>query len=292
MCVKFTAMSQFISAAEQWLGSNTAIPATQQRKLAELVPELLVDLPASSQKFISIAGPPGTGKSTLAGACCAALESAGHRCLIISLDDYYLPKEQRIKLARSEHALFEVRGVPGTHDLELLLEHLHALMDPDHGDIEVPRFDKSTDDRREEPEIIEAGLIPDFVFIEGWIVGVPPQSGGELLACSNQFEEENDPDGEWRVQVNANLYDYFAELSAFIQERWYLNAPDWDSVIEWRLLQEQSAHQGRLTNEQDVSTFLQYYHRLCLHMQANCVQWADVIIDFDANHVPEIRSQV
>ncbi|MFT5139718.1 MAG: D-glycerate 3-kinase [Lysobacterales bacterium] len=290
MCVKFTAMSQFISAAEQWLSSNTVIPLARQRVLAEIVPALLVDYPTSSQRIISIAGPPGTGKSTLAGACCAALEDAGLTCLVISLDDYYLPKAQRLKLARSEHSLFEVRGVPGTHELDLLLVHLQALMDPDHGHIEMPQFDKSLDDRNEEPKMIKAGFVPAFIFIEGWIVGAPPQSGGDLLTCANQFEEENDPDGEWRNQVNANLYDYFTELNRFIQERWYLNAPGWDSVLEWRLLQAQSAHQGLLSNKHDVCRFLEHYHRLCMHMQAKCEQWADVIIDFDTTHVPVIRS--
>jgi D-glycerate 3-kinase len=287
--VKFPAMSQFIAAAKQWLSTNTSILPDRQQALADIVPSLLSDYPASSQKITSIAGPPGTGKSTLAGACSSALENTGVSCLVLSLDDYYLPRTERMKLAKEEHSLFAVRGVPGTHDLSLLMAHLDALKDSGHGPLEIPLFDKFLDDRQEDVKIVDAGFVPDHIFIEGWVAGVPPQSGGKLLNCMGQFEEENDADGEWRMLVNANLYDYFSELDSHIDERWFLNAPNWDSVIEWRLLQEQSSPNGLLKNSGDVGRFLDYYHRLCAHMQAECESWANVIIDLDARHMPKIR---
>ena len=248
MSVKFPAMSQFISAAEEWLNTNTSMPREQRQALAEIVPVLLKDCSDSGQKIFSVAGPPGTGKSTLAGTCAAALESERISSIVISLDDYYLPAADRQKLSRSEHPLFSVRGVPGTHDLDLLITHLEQLSRPDHEDILMPLFNKSIDDRLDTPGIVKAGFVPANVFIEGWIAGVPPQGTGALLGPVNEFEEEQDPDSEWRCRVNSYLYDYFHALDPFINCRWYLKAPDWESVIAWRWDQELNDQQSRFSS--------------------------------------------
>ncbi len=288
MRVKFTAMSQFIAAAQEWLSTHISAAPDQCRALAKLVPVLLEDYSDSSANVISISGPPGSGKSTFAGACVAALESDGIKGIVISLDDYYLPAAEREKLSRTEHPLFSVRGVPGTHDLDLLADHVRALADPEHADIELPRFDKSLDDRLEETRIIESGFIPGFIFVEGWIIGVPPQSSAALMSPVSLFEEEHDPDAEWRSRVNANLYDYHKALELELNARWYLRAPDWESVIDWRLQQEQESQQMLLENREDVMGFLDHYRRLCLHMQTSCAEWADVIIQLDSAHLPVI----
>ena len=41
---------------------------------------------------------------------------------MLSLDDLYLPKAERLRLARDVHPLLATRGVPGTHDVALGVE--------------------------------------------------------------------------------------------------------------------------------------------------------------------------
>jgi D-glycerate 3-kinase len=284
-------MSQFIAAAEDWLISDASVPADQSRALAELMPTLLQDCTIGAQKVIAISGPPGTGKSTLAGACVAALGSADIPGIVISLDDYYLPAVDRSKLSRKEHPLFSVRGVPGTHDLGLLLDHLQDLADPGHPNLNLPLFDKSRDDRRVEQRVVKAGFTPAYIFVEGWIAGAPPQAANALLRPLSAFEEKLDSDGEWRSRVNAYLYDYHSELDPVLDSRWHLRAPDWDSVIEWRFLQERTGQQDLLKDRNDIVRFLDHYQRLCTHMHDSCGEWADIIIQFDHSHVPEIVNQ-
>ncbi len=286
-------MPQFISAAENWLIANTSVPTSQRHALTRVVDQLLHDQTGSCAKIIAISGAPGTGKSTLAAACAAALEDDRIRSIVLSLDDYYLPAATREELSRTEHPLFSARGVPGTHDLSLLLTHLNLLADPDHPDIKIPRFDKSNDDRLEDHRIVKAGFVPEFIFIEGWVVGVPPQSRGALLSACSKFEQQHDPDAKWRSCVNAYMFDYFKSLDPILTHRWYLQAPDWASVIKWRLNQaisdqQASAQQGRLNSRGEVSAFLNHFKRICDHMQATCSQWADVIIQIDADHLPGI----
>ena len=117
-------MEQFISAADHWLSAHTTIPQEQRTALARLVPELLQKMPEKQPAIIAVCGAPGTGKSTLANACLAGLNSFDTQGIVVSLDDYYLPRAERQTLSETEHPLFSVRGVPGTHDLDLLAEHL------------------------------------------------------------------------------------------------------------------------------------------------------------------------
>ena len=283
-------MTQFIAAAEKWLMASTSIPVRQRLALAGAIPGLLQSLPLSRPCVIAVSGPPGTGKSTIAHACSAALECTGQTSIVLSLDDYYLSSPERGKLSRSEHRLFAVRGVPGTHDFELLVEQLQVLLDPNHGEILLPIFDKYSDRRLKDSRKVAAGYSPEFVFIEGWIAGVPPQPGEQLLLPVNDLESSQDSDGEWRHRVNAQLYDYFSALDPLVDIRWHFQAPGWESVIEWRWLQEQASQQKMLKSRNEVANFLDYFQRLCKHMHNSCDQWADIIIQLDANHMPSIAS--
>lgn len=283
--------TQFIAAAENWLTANAAMPATQRSRLARLIPPLLDKLPDQRPCVIGLCGPPGTGKSTLAGACCAALNSNNVRCMVISLDDYYLPAAQRVHLAQAEHSLFLVRGVPGTHDLDLLKSQVLALCDPVHADIRMPRFDKSIDDRLPEAEVLPAGFRPQVIIIEGWMIGVPPQHERYLQVAVNALESKCDPDRDWRLRVNDYLQHYFKALDPLLDSRWTLLAPSWNTVIDWRWQQERDAEPRLLKSRAEVRKFLDHYQRLCLHLQKSSNQWADAIIQLDKNHVPRIVSK-
>ena len=61
-------------------------------------------LPAATPVF-AITGLQGSGKSTLAGALAEDLAGRGMTCAVLSLDDLYLTRTERERLAREVHPL-------------------------------------------------------------------------------------------------------------------------------------------------------------------------------------------
>ena len=70
----------------------------------------------------------------------AALTAAGSVAAAVSLDDFYLTRARRHALARTVHPLLATRGVPGTHDLPLLLDVLLRVRSG--RPVRLPVFDK------------------------------------------------------------------------------------------------------------------------------------------------------
>ncbi|HKK22797.1 MAG TPA: hypothetical protein VJ947_03845, partial [Pseudohaliea sp.] len=99
--------------------------------------------------IVGVNGSQGSGKST----CCAWLvqalrEEHGLSAIALSLDDFYLTRAERRALAATVHPLLATRGVPGTHDIDLLRRTLGDLMGQGGTKVvHVPRFDKARDDR-------------------------------------------------------------------------------------------------------------------------------------------------
>ena len=158
---------QCIAAACRWLLEHTRLDGDQRRAMAALTPDLTRRLGNGSQALVGIAGPPGSGKSTLAQMMKAVLNAQGRESIVLALDDYYLGAAARHDLARLEHPLFAIRGVPGTHDFDLLLEHLGVLKNREAATLELPRFDKSRDDRKNNPVRLTLTGQHDVVFVEG-----------------------------------------------------------------------------------------------------------------------------
>jgi D-glycerate 3-kinase len=61
-------------------------------------------------------------------------QAHGKKCADMSLDDFYLTRDEQVALSTSEegagNGLLELRGNPGTHDLPLALSTLKALQVP------------------------------------------------------------------------------------------------------------------------------------------------------------------
>src|SRR5919202_333912 len=90
-----------------------------------------------------ILGGQGTGKTTLGTVLTLILAQLGYRTLSLSLDDLYKTYAERQQLQEKDPRL-GWRGPPGTHDIELGIELLDQLRQPNPvKPILVPRFDKS-----------------------------------------------------------------------------------------------------------------------------------------------------
>jgi len=230
-------------------------------------------------------GGQGTGKTTVCRVLELLLAEAGYRCLTLSLDDFYLGRETREQLAKQVHPLLATRGVPGTHNIELLAKTLSAVASGEA--VDLPRFNKAEDDR--EPRAnwskVKAGV--DIVLLEGWCIGNLPQTEKELREPVNPLEADEDAEGVWRRYVNTCLAGNYRALFEQLHCLVMLCAPSMEAVLEWRTLQESKlAGQGgsRVMSEQEVQRFVQHYERLTRHALAEMPARADYLLQLDREH--------
>ncbi len=246
---------------------------------------------AGQPLLVGINGAQGTGKSTMASCLGMLLEHHyGLRCLILSIDDLYLTRQQRLQLADRVHPLLRSRGVPGTHDVMMGRELLQRICTADADTLlSIPRFDKARDDRAGEDNWpLHSGPV-DVVLFEGWCVGTPPQTAAALLAPVNTLEAEEDRDGIWRTYVNDCLADQYPQLFCLIDYMIFLRAPDMQAVTAWRMQQEaEMQHRAGATSgsmsQPELIRFIQHFERLTRHNFEVMPGLADTVFVFDHEH--------
>ncbi len=217
--------------------------------------------------LVGINGCQGSGKTSLANyVTCVLNEEHGIPAVQLSLDDFYLPRVQREALAETVHTLLRTRGVPGTHQVPLLLDTLAALRDPRNFPLSLPSFDKANDDRLPKTQWRTAAVPPRVVILEGWCLGAPPQPEDQLLGAVNPLEVREDPDLAWRRYVNDALTAYLPLYE--LVDLWVMfKAPSFDCVFNWRQEQEAKLTQsrpegGELMDDARLRRFIQHYQRL------------------------------
>lgn len=236
---------------------------------------------------LGICGAQGSGKSTLGEWLCADYVQRGIPAALLSIDDLYLTRADRERLAREVHPLLRTRGVPGTHDTALGLGTLAAI---DRGEAApLPRFGKAQDDRRPPADWDFAPARCRLMIFEGWCVGARPQSSDALLDPVNVLEAREDSTGSWRRFVNDALAGEYQRLFARIDLLLLLAAPGFEAVRGWRSQQERelrartdSAARG-LMNEADIARFVQHYERLTRHILAEMPSRADIVAHLGAD---------
>ncbi|MBV1917750.1 MAG: kinase [Sphingomonadaceae bacterium] len=239
---------------------------------------------------IGISGVQGCGKSVLTAALHGELLNDGISSAVLSIDDLYLPRDERLRLSRQVHPLLATRGPPGTHDIALGLEILAALHDGRA--FALPRFDKARDDRLPQTawEAGPAGC--QVLLFEGWCVGARPQRAEELSAPVNELEAREDAHGIWRSYVNEALAGSYQELFAKIDFVTLLQAPGFEVVLNWRMEQEQELRRqvqnsgGAVMDEAGVARFIQHYERISRHMLDEMPHRADMVIRLDERRMP------
>ena len=247
---------------------------------------------ANKPLFLGINGAQGTGKSTLADFLQLVLEEdEGWHIAVLSIDDFYLTRAERRKLSETVHPLLITRGVPGTHDLQLLLTCIEQLRNLDAGSkLPLPRFDKAQDDRAAfEIWPVVTGPV-DLIILEGWCVGSAPQASNALSQPINQLERDRDPAGKWRQFVNKQLEKGYADLFEKLDLLLFLQAPNFEAVFRWRLEQEEKLaekspeNSAGIMDRTQIADFMQHYERLTRANLVSLPEIADVSLELDDNH--------
>lgn len=238
---------------------------------------------------IGINGSQGSGKSTLGALLRQLFETRfGLRAVDLSIDDFYLPKSKRGELAARVHPLLATRGVPGTHDIPLMLATLAGLK-TGNGSVAIPRFDKSRDDRIPETQWEQVQAPLDMIVLEGWCLGTPAQDEEALETPVNLLEANEDPDGRWRQFVNRQITEQYEPLYERIDQWIMLKAPSFDCVYQWRLEQEQKladkvkneASAKEVMDPQQLARFIEHYQRLTLHTLRTLPSRVDYLFELD-----------
>lgn len=251
------------------------------------VASVLDDALSHGSRVYGIAGLQGTGKSTLSAQIAMLAQTRGLRTTVLSIDDFYLGRRERLRLGRDIHPLLATRGPPGTHDVAMACYLVDALREGLAR--KLPRFDKIAD-RRLPPSKWPSVRGTDLVILEGWFLSTPPQTDNELAVPINALERDEDAEGTWRRYCNAALGREYPALWQRIDRLLFLQGPGFEVVPGWRWQQEQTlqaANPGRpaMTRAQ-VERFVQFFERVSRQAWRTLGAIADRKIALDATRRP------
>ena len=238
--------------------------------------------------IIGISGGQGSGKSTITNILKLILKKKYSLTVSnFSIDDFYKTRKIRQKMSKNIHPLFMTRGVPGTHDIKLVINCLKSLKKRSFKKISIPRFDKASDDRLIKKKWTTIKKKPDVVIFEGWCVSARPQSDKKLKNPINSLEKDFDKDLFWRRTVNLELKNNYKKAFKLIDKKIFLKVPNFSYVFKWRKLQERklkfkSSGKNIMSNTQ-VKKFIMFYERITKQMIKD-LKHNDIVISLDKNH--------
>jgi D-glycerate 3-kinase len=235
---------------------------------------------------IGLCGPQGSGKSTIAAATVRLLEARGRSAVALSLDDFYLTRDARQRLAREVHPLLATRGPPGTHDPAMAGFAIEQLRT--RGKVTLPVFDKAADTRKPRGQWPTVASPVDVIIFEGWCVGARAQGLAALAQPVNDLERDEDPQGIWRTYVNDQLDGPYQELFAKLHDLVLLQAPGFEVVAGWRAEQEAKlrARTGQGMDEAELARFVAHYERLTRWILSEMPERANWVVPLDAERTP------
>ena len=235
----------------------------------------------NDKKFI-ISGSQGSGKSTLSKLIKIIIEkTSSKKVMLLSIDDYYLSKMDRYNISQQIHPLLITRGVPGTHDIKKLKEHLRQFKKKQFPII-TPTFNKLKDDISKKTKVFNKA---DVLILEGWCCGAKPIENKFLKINLNKVEQELDKDFKWRKYYNSKLKNEYQQIFKTFDRIIYLQPPSFNFVLKWRYAQEKNNAKKTKTknfmNKNTTKNFILYYEKLTKWMIKNMPDKADMLIKVD-----------
>jgi D-glycerate 3-kinase len=242
--------------------------------------------------MIGLAGGQGSGKTTISTILTLILQNYFKLNVFkISIDDFYKTRKDRKLLSKNKHSLLMTRGVPGTHDINLILKFFKKIKSKKFKNMKVPKFNKAMDDRCKKSLWYKINSKPDVVIFEGWCVGAKAQTANQLKKPINSLERIYDQDGKWRSHVNNQLKTKYNTLFRQLDGLLYLKAKNFNLLKNWRLKQErklwvQTKYKKNLKimSKRNVINFMQTYQRVTQQMFKDAVKNSSIILNLNNNH--------
>ena len=240
-------------------------------------------------KVIGLTGGQGTGKSTISNILKIILKEAYKlETVVFSIDDFYKTLREREKMSKKINSLFLTRGVPGTHDTQMLFQCIKNLKKNRFKKFTIPKFDKSIDNRSSKDKWLKIKKKPNIVIFEGWCVGATAQKNKDLNFPINKLEKQEDSKKIWRRKVNSELKKNYKKIFNLIDKLIFLKVPSFEYVFKWRLLQEKKLRvtgKGNKTmTDEQIKKFVMYYERITKHMLKTLSKTANTVISIDNKH--------
>ena len=248
--------------------------------------------------FVGLAGGQGTGKTTVSSIIKIILEKYFKlKVFKISIDDFYKTRKERLNLSKRIHPMLMTRGVPGTHDIQMMLNFFKRAKSKNFKKMKLPNFNKAVDDRFIKKHWYRIDQKPDVIIFEGWCVGAKAELNKTLKKSINSMEKVNDRKFVWRKYVNKQLKTKYKDLYSQLNCMVYLKAKNFTMLQKWRLKQEhklwlkrKKSSSHKIMGKGDVINFMQTYQRITEYMFKNMPKYASIVLNLNNNH--QIKSAV
>ena len=248
--------------------------------------------------FVGLAGGQGTGKTTISSLIRIILTKYFKLNVFrISIDDFYKTRKERINLSKRVHPMLLTRGVPGTHDINMMLNFFKRSKSKKFNRFKLPSFNKAVDDRNNKKKWYDLKKRPDVVIFEGWCVGAQSEKNNTLKKSINSMEKAKDQKQIWRKYVNHQLKSKYKSLFSQLNCLIYLKAKNFTLLQKWRLKQERKLwvkskikSNFKIMSKEDVLNFMQTYQRITQNMFRYMPKYASIVFNLNTNH--QIKSAV
>ena len=249
---------------------------------------------ASKKKplILGLSGGQGIGKTTISSIITLILKKYFKLNIFkISIDDFYKTRKERFLLSKKIHSLLMTRGVPGTHDINIMLNFFKRVKKNNFKSLKLPKFDKAIDDRCKKSSWYTIKKRPDIIIFEGWCVGAMAQKNSMLKKSINSLEKTNDQNLIWRKFVNNQLKTKYKKLFGHLDNLLYLKAKNFNLLQQWRIKQEKKLwlklkkrKNLKIMNKLEVINFMQTYQRITQNMIKDVPKYASIIFKLNSNH--------
>ena len=193
--------------------------------------------------------------------------------------------------------MLATRGVPGTHDVNMMLDFFKKTKSKNFKKIDIPNFNKAVDDRYPKKNWYKIKEKPDIIIFEGWCVGARAEVNKTLKKSINSLEKVKDQKLIWRKHVNQQLKTKYKKLYSQLNCMIYLKAKNFSLLQKWRLKQEyklrlnsKKSSGNKIMNKGDVINFMQTYQRITENMFKKMPKYASIVLNLNSNH--QIKSAV
>ena len=248
--------------------------------------------------IVGLSGGQGSGKTTISSIISIILRKYFKlNVFTISIDDFYKTRKERFSLSKKIHPSLMTRGVPGTHDINMMLDFFKRLKRKEFRSLKLPKFNKAIDNRYNKKLWYSLKKRPDIIIFEGWCVGAKAEKNNTLKKSINSFEKFRDKKLIWRRYVNKQLQSKYKQLYDQLNCLLYIKSNNFNLLRNWRIKQENKlrlknkrSNSNKIMSNKEVINFMNTYQRVTQNMFKTVPKVASIILNLNTNH--QIKSVI